>query len=101
VLDYLPIQALAIPCEWVFSLSGETDTKWQNRIHPILMEALQMLKFLLKQQRLNFTEGWLTSECDMLDTVDDSLDLLAALLNGAANGIDDVIAAISQGDEDA
>jgi hypothetical protein len=65
------------------------------------MEALQMLKFSLKQQRLNFTEGWLTSECDMLDAIDDSPDLLAALSNGAANGIDDVIAAISHDDKDA
>jgi hypothetical protein len=98
-MDYLPIQASAVPCERVFSSSGETDTKRRNRIHPILMEALQMLKFSLKQRRLNFTEGWITSESDMLDTVDDSPDLLAELSNGAENGMDNVIAAVSQEDE--
>ncbi|EDR13515.1 uncharacterized protein LACBIDRAFT_322500 [Laccaria bicolor S238N-H82] len=56
-LDYLPIQASSVPSKRVFSSSAETDTKRRNRIHPVLMEVLQMLKFLLKQQWLNFTEG--------------------------------------------
>ncbi|OJA20567.1 hypothetical protein AZE42_14066 [Rhizopogon vesiculosus] len=30
-MDYLPIQASAVPCERVFSSSAETDTKKQNR----------------------------------------------------------------------
>jgi hypothetical protein len=29
------------------------------------MEALQLLKFLLKKERLNFTRGWSTSEAAM------------------------------------
>jgi hypothetical protein len=29
------------------------------------MEALQLLKFLLKKEHLNFTHGWLTSEVAM------------------------------------
>ncbi|KIJ59146.1 hypothetical protein HYDPIDRAFT_57799, partial [Hydnomerulius pinastri MD-312] len=64
-MDYLPIQASAIPCERVFSLSAETDTKKHNRISPILMEALQMLKFSHKQDRLNFTKGWIKSQKEM------------------------------------
>ena len=44
-LDYLPIQASAVPSERVFSSSVESDTVKRNRIHPHLMEALQMLKF--------------------------------------------------------
>ena len=28
----------------------------------MLMEALQLLKFFLKKERLNFTAGWATSE---------------------------------------
>jgi hypothetical protein len=44
-MDYLPIQASSIPCERIFSSSTETDTKKRNRISPILMEALQMLKY--------------------------------------------------------
>ena len=42
-----------------------------NRIKPALMEALQMLKFALKKQRLNFTENLLTSEQVMDDKEDD------------------------------
>jgi hypothetical protein len=44
-LDFLPIQASSVPSERVFSSSAETDTLRRNRIKPILMEALQMLKF--------------------------------------------------------
>ena len=51
-MDYLPIQASAVPCERVFSSSAETDTKKRNRISPALMEALQVLKFSLKKDRL-------------------------------------------------
>lgn len=57
-MDYLPIQASAVPCERVFSSSAETDTKRRNRIGPTLMEALQMLKFQQKKKRLDFTRGW-------------------------------------------
>jgi hypothetical protein len=61
-MDYLPIQASAVSCERVFSSSAETDTKKRNRINPLLMESLQMLKFHLKKAHLNFTEGYLLSE---------------------------------------
>jgi hypothetical protein len=44
-LDYLPIQASAVPSERIFSSSAQTDTARRNRIKPILMESLQMLKF--------------------------------------------------------
>ena len=44
-MDYLPIQASSVPSERVFSLSAKTDTHKRNQIHPLLMEALQMLKF--------------------------------------------------------
>ena len=43
--DYLPIQAFSVPSERVFSSSAQTDTPRRNRIKPVLMEALQMLKF--------------------------------------------------------
>jgi hypothetical protein len=55
-MDYLPIQASAVPCECVFSSSAETDTKKRNRIKPELMEALQVLKFALKKERMDFTD---------------------------------------------
>jgi hAT family C-terminal dimerisation region len=78
-MDYLPIQASSVPSERVFSSSAETDTKKRNRISPLLMEALQMLKFYLKKKRLDFTESWVTTELQM--TVDDpDDDLLGKLL---------------------
>jgi len=80
-MDYLPIQASTVPCERVFSSSGETDTKWRNRINPLTMEALQMLKFHLRKERLNFTKGWMTSEKQMVNDTPDE-DLLAGLLKG-------------------
>lgn len=48
-MDYLPIQALLVPCEHVFSSSAETNMKKHNHIDPVLMEALQMLKFSMSQ----------------------------------------------------
>lgn len=65
-LDYLPIQASSVPCERVFSSSAETDTKKRNRINPDLMEALQLLKYGYKQERLHFTKDLLTREEDMM-----------------------------------
>ncbi|KAF8494564.1 hypothetical protein F5888DRAFT_1616583 [Russula emetica] len=40
-------------------------TAKRNRISPILMEALQMLKYSLKKERLNFMNGWSISEAAM------------------------------------
>ena len=60
-MDYLPIQALSVPCERVFSSSAETATKKHNQIGPTLMEALQMLKYHLKKTRLDFCANWTTS----------------------------------------
>jgi len=61
-MDYLPIQASAVPCECVFSSAAETNTNRRNRMKPELMEALQMLKFMLKKKQLDFMEGWKVSE---------------------------------------
>ena len=80
-MDYLPIQASAVPCERIFSSSAETDTKKRNCIGPLLMEALQMLQFYLKKKRLNFTESWVTPESQMTeDDLDEDCDLLDNLL---------------------
>jgi len=56
-MDYLPVQASSVPCEHIFSSAAETDTKKRNRLSPLLMEALQILKFIYKKDRLNFTTG--------------------------------------------
>ena len=66
-MDYLPIQALSVPCERVFSSSGETDTKKRNRIGPTLMEALQMLKYHLKKTRLDFCANWSTPHESLIE----------------------------------
>jgi hypothetical protein len=57
-MDYLPIHASLVPCERAFSLSSETDTQKHNRISSTLIEALQMIKYHLKQQRLDFLAHW-------------------------------------------
>jgi hypothetical protein len=80
-MDYLPIQATSVPCERVFSSSAQTNTKRRNRISPILMESLQVLKFHLKKERLSFTENWETPQQAMeRDEAPD--DLLCSLLRG-------------------
>ncbi|KDQ05495.1 hypothetical protein BOTBODRAFT_122735, partial [Botryobasidium botryosum FD-172 SS1] len=54
-MDYLPIMASSVPCERVFSASAETDTPRRSRISPALMGALQVLKYALKKERLDFS----------------------------------------------
>jgi len=98
-MDYLPVQASAVPCERVFLSSTETDTKRRNHIGPLMMEALQMLKFHLKKSRLNFTEAWVTSENQMVYD-DPDVDLLVNLLKGEfRNDWDKIIQSIN-GDEE-
>lgn len=57
-MDILPIQASSMPCERVFSSSKETTTARRNKLSPQLVEALQVLKFGHKHNKLlNFTAG--------------------------------------------
>jgi hypothetical protein len=99
-LDYLPIQASAVPCERVFSSSAETDTRRRNRINSLLMEALQMLKFYFKKERLNFTKDWAVSEEEMTE-VEQEVDLLAKLFEGNyQDGLDRILQAINPPDDD-
>lgn len=93
-MDFLPIQASAVPCERIFSSSAETDTKKRNRISPLLMEGLQMLKFSGKQDRINFSDGWITSQKEMLGVQPDDGETLPQLTAG--NRIDDVIKLIAE-----
>ncbi len=102
-LDYLPIQASSVPCERVFSSAKETDTLKRNRIHPVLMEALQTLKFSLKKERFNFTGGWQTALSDMKGTGNTSTtkDLLAHLLTGDRQATTDTLLhALSDSDDE-
>ena len=91
-MDYLPIQATSVPSEHVFSSAKETDTAKRNRISPILMEALQMHKFSLKKERLNFMNGWSTSEAAMMGIVSNpTQDLLGSLFVDDPNAVMDEI----------
>jgi hypothetical protein len=78
-MDYLPIQASAVPCERVFSSSSETNTKKRNRLGADIMEALQILKYHLKKERLNFVEHWVTPVTDLTpDNEDDDVNKVRA-----------------------
>lgn len=94
-MDYLPVQATSVPCERVFSSAKGTDTSKRNRMSPILMEALQLLKFTLKKQRLNFMEGWQTSKEVMCGTPDPAHDLHTLFVGNPDTAMDDVLNAIS------
>ena len=73
-LDYIPVQASAVPCERVFSSVSETDTKHRNKLNPNLFEALQILKFAHRRERLNFTAHLLTPEESMVVDTGDAVD---------------------------
>ena len=89
-MDYLPIQATSVPCERIFSSAKETDTAKRNKMSPVLMEALQLLKFSLKKDRLNFTAGWQTSE-GALKAVKPKVDLGSLLIGDPDSALDAVI----------
>ncbi|OJA10881.1 hypothetical protein AZE42_13557 [Rhizopogon vesiculosus] len=96
-MDYLPIQASAVPCECVFSSSAETDsTKKRNRISPSLMEVLQMLKLHLKKERLNFTRGWITSQKLLLEDEPNE----PVTIDGPVQGLDSILRTIMQEEGD-
>ena len=92
--DYLPMQASSVPCEHVFSSAKETDTLKRNRIHPMLMEVLQTMKFSLKKdwQSISFTDGWKTSDAEMMEVRNTTKeDLLAKLLTGDRQATTDAL----------
>ena len=102
-MDYLPIQASSVPCERAFSSSAETDTHRRNRISPVLMEALQMLKYTLNNSStgMNFTADLLTAEADLI--MDTNIDLLANLMSATGdlmceNAMDRIIMEIDEAD---
>ena len=87
-MDILPIQGSSVPCERVFSSAKETMTDRRNQISPELMEALQLLKFSLRQGHfLDFSVGtsWdaelAATEAAHYATMPDDLDSFIAALN--------------------
>ncbi|GLB45634.1 putative hAT family C-terminal dimerisation region [Lyophyllum shimeji] len=65
-LDVMPAQASSVPCERVFSSSKETDTIRRSQLSPVMMEILQMLKFMFRSERLDFNDNWVSREQDMV-----------------------------------
>src|SRR6266481_6421846 len=65
-MDILPAQASSVPSERIFSSSKETCTQRRNNISPTMLEALQILKFIYKQDRLNFTDDLVADERDYM-----------------------------------
>lgn len=63
-MDVLPAQASSVPSERVFSSSKETCTDRRANLSPAVLEALQILKFSYKQDRLNFTSHLVAEEVD-------------------------------------
>ncbi|KIJ19762.1 hypothetical protein PAXINDRAFT_7043 [Paxillus involutus ATCC 200175] len=59
-------QALAVPLEWVFSLSKKTCSDHHNKLSPTMLEALQIFKFTYKQEQLNFTMDLVAEEKDYM-----------------------------------
>ncbi|KAF5325874.1 hypothetical protein D9611_000970 [Ephemerocybe angulata] len=55
-------EASAVACERMFSSSKETCTLRRNRLSPRTIEALQVLKYSIKQSRLNFTDHLVAKE---------------------------------------
>jgi hypothetical protein len=103
-MDYLPIQASSVPCERAFSSSAETDTHRRNRISPVLMEALQMLKYILNSSTMDFTSDILTPEADLI--MDTNVDLLANLSFATGdlmreNAMDKIVVEIEDGADSA
>jgi hypothetical protein len=77
-MDVLPIQASAVPCERVFSSAKETMAPRRSCILPDLMEALQLLKFTLRNGRsLDFTSGlgYMDELCEMEQHVSEQSDV--------------------------
>src|SRR6266481_9896752 len=99
-LDYLPIQASSVPSKCVFSSSAETDMKCHNRLRPLLMKALQMLKYLIKGCHPDFGMAWVTDKSllgieevggDKLDSVDIMDDVVKASTDDAWDKISQVL----------
>jgi hAT family C-terminal dimerisation region len=63
-IDVLPVRASAVLCESAFSLSKQICTPERNWLHPALMEVLQLLKYMYRQDRLDFMRDLLADKKD-------------------------------------
>ncbi len=63
-LDVLPVQASAVPCERIFSSSKETCALRRSLLSASMMEILQVLKQLYKEEHLQFVSHLIAKEED-------------------------------------
>jgi hAT family C-terminal dimerisation region len=68
-MTVLAVPATSVPSERVFSSSGRTDTAARNRLSPLLMEALQILKFNGRNNVLDFRSA-------ISDNIDDLQEVI-------------------------
>jgi hypothetical protein len=54
-MTILAIPATSVPSERVFSSCAQTDTQYRNRLSPVLLEMLQVLKFNHRSGIMDFT----------------------------------------------
>ncbi|KAG6805219.1 hypothetical protein H0H92_010565, partial [Tricholoma furcatifolium] len=67
--------ASSVPSERVFSSAAETDTSRRNRIRPLLMEALQTIKFSIRQESCaDFTSEYRVMRAEELEIAPSPLD---------------------------
>ncbi|KDQ51978.1 hypothetical protein JAAARDRAFT_96584, partial [Jaapia argillacea MUCL 33604] len=65
-MDILPMQASSVFCERAFSSSKETITAHCSKLSPIMLEMLQVLKYIFRNEDLDFTSGWRAATEDEL-----------------------------------
>jgi hAT family C-terminal dimerisation region len=68
-MTVLAVPATSVPSERVFSSSAQTDTPRRNKLSPVTMEALQVLKFNCRNGVLDFASGIVDNptELEMVD----------------------------------
>ena len=69
-MDILPIQASAVACKRIFSSGKETDTLKRRKLSLLMTEILQILKYSYKQEALNFSKDWVSTESKCIDPAD-------------------------------
>lgn len=94
-MHHLPIQASSVLCKRAFSSSAETDTKKHNWISPILMEAIQMLKFDFKKNQLSFTQRTKLDQWVLLKDEPEKPESYTGIDLGQPKAIDALIQCVS------
>jgi hypothetical protein len=97
-MNYLPVQATSVPYECVFSSAKDTDTTKRNQISPVLMEALQMLKYSLKKECLNFIAGWRTSDAMISGVLVPTSDLSSLFVDDSDTALDSLLTDLNKYD---